>query len=71
LGVKKTTSGIMLFFAHNTDSFAMASMHSDEDVPWCTMSRSTGNGQIAQGGRMMRYQKRKAKTIPTSRAQFG
>lgn len=49
----------MLYYGHNTDSFAMASMHSDEDKPWCAMSRSNGNGQIAQGGRMMRYQRKK------------
>ncbi|KAF2637971.1 N-terminal nucleophile aminohydrolase [Massarina eburnea CBS 473.64] len=59
LGVKKTRQGVMLYFGHNTDSFAMASMHSDEDTPWCAMSRSNGNGSIAQGGRMMRYQRKK------------
>lgn len=59
LGVKKTRQGVMLYYGHNTDSFAMASMHSDEDAPWCTMSRNNGNGQIAQGGRMMRYQRKK------------
>lgn len=63
LGVKKTRTGIMLFYGHNTDSFALASMSSDDDVPKCTMSRSSGNGQIAQGGRMMSYKTRKrAKT---------
>ncbi|KAF2447719.1 N-terminal nucleophile aminohydrolase [Karstenula rhodostoma CBS 690.94] len=68
LGVKKTRQGVMLYYGHNTDSFAMASMHSDEDAPWCTMSRNNGNGQIAQGGRMMRYQ-RKKKTKTTSLCQ--
>ncbi|PSN73187.1 N-terminal nucleophile aminohydrolase [Corynespora cassiicola Philippines] len=68
LGVKKSRDGIMLYYGHNTDSFAMASMHSDEDRPWCAMSRSNGNGQIAQGGRMMRYQrKKKTKTAGSSR----
>jgi taspase (threonine aspartase 1) len=52
----------MLYYGHNTDSFAMASMHSDEDA------RNNGNGQIAQGGRMMRYQ-RKKKTKTTSLRQ--
>jgi len=71
LGIKKTRAGVMLYFGHNTDSFAMASMHSDENVPWCAMSRSNGNGQIAQGGRMMRYQrKKKTKTATPSRPQY-
>lgn len=68
LGVKRTRQGIMLFYGHNTDSFAMASMSSDDDVPKCTMSRSNGNGQIAQGGRMMSYKTRKrAKVVPRQR----
>lgn len=68
LGVKKTRQGVMLYYGHNTDSFAMASMHSDEKAPWCTMSRNNGYGQIAQGGRMMSYQKKKkSKVTPTSR----
>lgn len=66
LGVKKTRHGAMLYYGHNTDSFAMASMHSDDDVPYITMSRSNGNGQIAQGGRMMRYRRtKKTKTTST------
>lgn len=68
LGVKKTKNGIMLFYGHNTDSFALASMSSDDDVPKCTMSRSNGNGQIAQGGRIMAYKTRKrAKFVPRQR----
>ncbi|KAK7536280.1 nucleophile aminohydrolase [Phyllosticta citribraziliensis] len=59
LSVKKTRDGIYLYFGHNTDSFALASMHSDEDRPQCTMSRSTGNGAIAQGGRCLRYRRKK------------
>ncbi|PVI08422.1 N-terminal nucleophile aminohydrolase [Periconia macrospinosa] len=59
LGLKKTRSGIMLYYGHNTDSFVMASMHSDEEAPFCAMSRSTGNGSIAQGGRMMSSQRKK------------
>ncbi|KAF2798351.1 N-terminal nucleophile aminohydrolase [Melanomma pulvis-pyrius CBS 109.77] len=62
LGIKKTRNGVMLYYGHNTDSFAMASMHSDESQPWCAMSRSNGNGQIAQGGRMLRYRIKKKKT---------
>ncbi|KAF3051450.1 hypothetical protein E8E11_009662 [Didymella keratinophila] len=68
LGVKKTRHGVSLFYGHNTDSFAMASMSSEDDVPKCTMSRSNGNGQIAQGGRMMSYKTRKrAKVVPRQR----
>ncbi|KAF2746441.1 N-terminal nucleophile aminohydrolase [Sporormia fimetaria CBS 119925] len=62
LGVKQVREGVFFYFAHNTDSFAMASMHSDEDAPWCAMSRSKGSGQIAQGGRMLRYNSKRRKT---------
>jgi len=33
------------------DFQALASMHSEDRKPVCTMSRSTGNGAVAQGGR--------------------
>ncbi|KAH7054587.1 nucleophile aminohydrolase [Macrophomina phaseolina] len=58
MSVKKTRDGIYFFFAHNTDSFALASMHADEDKPTCTMSRSIGNGVVAQGGRCLRYKRK-------------
>ena len=65
LGMKKTRDGVYLYFGHNTDSFAMASMHSNEEKPLCSMSRSSGNGSIAQGGRMIRYfTKKKRATGP-------
>ncbi|KAF2018898.1 N-terminal nucleophile aminohydrolase [Aaosphaeria arxii CBS 175.79] len=67
LGVKKVRGGIFLYFGHNTDSFAMASMHSDEDRPWCAMSRSNGNGAIAQGGRMMPIRTKKKRTNAPTR----
>ncbi|KAJ9496525.1 hypothetical protein H2202_007896 [Exophiala xenobiotica] len=54
LAVKKMRDGIYFYFAHNTDSFAVASMHSEERKPVCTMSRSKGQGSIAQGGRVSR-----------------
>jgi taspase (threonine aspartase 1) len=54
LAVKKTRDGIYFYFGHNTDSFALASMHSEERKPVCTMSRSRGHGSIAQGGRVSR-----------------
>ncbi|KAI7309316.1 hypothetical protein KC315_g13046, partial [Hortaea werneckii] len=60
LSVKKTNDGCYLYFGHNTDSFALASMHADETKPVCTMSRSKGGGVIAQGGRAIRYRRRKA-----------
>ncbi|KAI9834131.1 MAG: hypothetical protein M1826_005242 [Phylliscum demangeonii] len=54
LAAKKTVDGIYVYFAHNTDSFAVATMHSEERVPTCTMSRNRGNGSIAQGARSIR-----------------
>ena len=60
LSVKSTKDGAYLYYGHNTDSFALASMHSNESKPVCTMSRSKGNGIVAQGGRMIRNRKRKA-----------
>lgn len=56
MAVKKSSKGYYLYFAHNTDSFALASMSSNDREPACVMSRnsigSTGyaNG-IAQGAR--------------------
>jgi taspase (threonine aspartase 1) len=57
MAVKKTKDGVFLYFGHNTDSFAVASMHSEERKPVCTMSRNTDNGAIAQGGRAAKYRK--------------
>ncbi|KAK4992503.1 hypothetical protein LTR50_001044 [Elasticomyces elasticus] len=59
LAAKKTRDGVFLYFAHNTDSFAFASMHSDEAAPMCSMSRSKGNGDIATGGRAVRFRRRR------------
>ena len=58
LAVKRTAHGAYLYFAHNTDSFALASMSADDPKPTCTMSRSHGNGMLAQGGRAIRYKKK-------------
>jgi len=55
LAVKKTRHGIMLYFGHNTDSFALASIQSGDRKPSCVMSRSKGFGSIAQGGRVAKY----------------
>jgi taspase (threonine aspartase 1) len=71
LSVKKTRTGIQLFYGHNTDSFALASMSSDDDVPRCTMSRSKGNGQIAQGGRIVPYRSRKRTKVMPRQRQAG
>ena len=49
--VKKTCSGYYLYFAHNTDSFALASMGGADQVPVCTMSRLSPTAEIASGGR--------------------
>ncbi|PYH44515.1 threonine aspartase 1 [Aspergillus saccharolyticus JOP 1030-1] len=51
MAVKKTTHGIYLYFGHNTDSFVISSMSSEDKQPVCVMSRNNGNGSIAQGGR--------------------
>lgn len=61
LSVKKTKEGAWIYYAHNTDSFALASMSSNDDRPLCTMSRSKGNGTIAQGGRAIRFKPRKTR----------
>lgn len=71
LSVKKTRTGIQLFYGHNTDSFALASMTSDDDVPRCTMSRNKGNGQIAQGGRIVSYRSRKRTKVMPRQRQAG
>ncbi|KAL8910529.1 MAG: hypothetical protein Q9172_007830, partial [Xanthocarpia lactea] len=55
LGVKKTTDGIWLYFAHNTDSFAMASMSSEESKPRSVMSRSKESNKVVSGGRSIKY----------------
>lgn len=54
LAVKKSKHGVYFYFGHNTDSFALASMHSDERKPVCVMSRSRESGLIAQGARKCR-----------------
>lgn len=51
MAVKKTAYGYYLHFAHNTDSFALASMSSNEKDPKCVMSRLGDYGTVVQGGR--------------------
>ncbi|PYH87493.1 asparginase [Aspergillus ellipticus CBS 707.79] len=57
LSVKRNIDGVFLYFAHNTDSFAIASMCSEDKKPVCVMSRSNGHGSIALGGRACRAKK--------------
>ncbi|KAJ9267523.1 hypothetical protein DTO212C5_5999 [Paecilomyces variotii] len=64
MAVKKTKDGVFLFFGHNTDSFALASMSSEERKPVCVMSRSNGNGSIAQGGRAYRHRRYRVRHFP-------
>ncbi|OAA46194.1 asparaginase family protein [Metarhizium rileyi] len=52
--VKKSRTGYYLYFAHNTDSFALASMGALEKEPRCTMSRLPEGAKIAKGGRKIR-----------------
>lgn len=55
MAVKKTSHGFYLHFAHNTDSFALASMHSNEKEPKCVMSRiGERSASVVQGARKIR-----------------
>lgn len=52
--VKKARTGYYFYFAHNTDSFALASMGGSDKKPVCTMSRLPKGADIAKGGRKIR-----------------
>ncbi|KAL1879990.1 hypothetical protein VTK73DRAFT_6380 [Phialemonium thermophilum] len=54
MAVKKTKDGYYFYFAHNTDSFVLASMASTESQPVCTMSRMGNTGGIVRGGRRIK-----------------
>lgn len=56
MAVKKDRSGIYFYFAHNTDSFALASMSSSEREPLCVMSRLGKSRMVAQGARKIRVE---------------
>ncbi|KAK2746340.1 hypothetical protein FQN57_003222 [Myotisia sp. PD_48] len=60
MSIKKTRDGVIFLFGHNTDSFAVASMSSEDLAPCCTMSRSPGGGKVAQGGRYIRLRRYKS-----------
>ncbi|KAF9877815.1 threonine aspartase [Colletotrichum karsti] len=52
--VKKTRTGYYLYFAHNTDSFALASMGGSDRQPVCVMSRLGESAQVTRGARRIR-----------------
>lgn len=55
MAVKKAPGGYYLYFAHNTESFALASMGSNDVGPACVMSRiQEGGNAVAQGARKIR-----------------
>jgi taspase (threonine aspartase 1) len=54
MAVKKDRHAAYFYFAHNTDSFALASMASTEREPLCVMSRLGKQGGVAQGGRRVK-----------------
>ncbi|EEP80366.1 conserved hypothetical protein [Uncinocarpus reesii 1704] len=64
MAVKKTNKGIALYFGHNTDSFAIASMTTEDPEPCCLMSRNKGNGKVAQGGRFTKLSGGKSRYKP-------
>lgn len=52
LAVKKTKHGIYFYFAHNTASFVVASMSSEDQKPSCVMSRNpVGPQATTEGGK--------------------
>lgn len=52
--VKKTKTGYYLYFAHNTDSFALASMGGSDKEPKCVMSRLRDGTMVSRGARRIR-----------------
>ncbi|KAJ4306993.1 hypothetical protein N0V88_000367 [Collariella sp. IMI 366227] len=56
MAVKKDRSGAYFYFAHNTDSFALASMASTDKEPLCVMSRLGQKNAVAQGARKVRVE---------------
>lgn len=54
MAVKQTNHGYYLYFAHNTDSFALASFSSNEKEPVCTMSRLATSNPVALGAKKTR-----------------
>lgn len=54
LAAKKTNKGIYFYFAHNTDSFALASMSSNDPEPLVVLSRLRAKENVARGGRKIK-----------------
>lgn len=54
MSVKMTRDGYYLYFAHNTDSFALASMSGSDKVPECVMSRLGESARVTRGGRRIK-----------------
>ncbi|KKA26221.1 hypothetical protein TD95_000007 [Thielaviopsis punctulata] len=56
LSVKQSRQGIYFYFAHNTDSFALASMTESDVEPMCVMSRrrAKASNPVARGARRTR-----------------
>ncbi|EFX06526.1 asparaginase family protein [Grosmannia clavigera kw1407] len=54
MAVKKTCKGVYFYFAHNTDSFALASLSSNEKDPLVVMSRLGSRESVARGGRKIK-----------------
>ena len=54
MAVKQTHRGYYLYFAHNTDSFALASYASNEKEPVCVMSRLGTSSPVAIGAKKIR-----------------
>lgn len=62
LSVTRTVDGIWLTFAHNTDTFALASMSSDDTRPVSVMSRNTkADKKVIGGGRSI---KQRSTSVP-------
>ncbi|MCJ1343143.1 hypothetical protein MMC31_001334 [Peltigera leucophlebia] len=62
LGVTRTVDGIWLTFAHNTETFGLASMSSDDARPISVMSRNTkADSKVVGGGRSI---KRHSTSVP-------
>jgi taspase (threonine aspartase 1) len=63
LAVKQSRDGVRMYFAHNTASFALATMTDEDRVPVSCMSRSgseESKGVIARGGRSLHIGRKKS-----------
>ncbi len=54
MAAKKTNKSIYFYFAHNTDSFALASMASNEQDASVVISRLGPKESVARGGRKIK-----------------